>query len=72
MRMEDRIMVIKYNKMISIAAVISLVIMLLLIIASPFGNLTLTQVALAQLQPDNTYIPYSGLLTTPPEILAIP
>jgi hypothetical protein len=72
MRMEDRTIVIKYNKMLSIAAAISLVIMLLLIIASPFGNLTLTQLALAQLQPDNTYIPYSGFLTTPPEILAIP
>jgi hypothetical protein len=72
MRMEDRTIVIKYNKMLSIGAAISLVIMLLLIIASPFGNLTLTQLALAQLQPDNTYIPYSGFLTTPPEILAIP
>jgi hypothetical protein len=70
--MEDRIIVIKYNKMLSIGAAISIVIMLLLIIASPFGNLTLTQVALAQLQPDNTYIPYTGILTTPPEIVALP
>ena len=70
--MEDRIIVIKCNKMLSIAAAISLVMMLLLIIASPFGNLTLIPVALAQLQPDNTYIPYSGFLTTPPEIVAIP
>ena len=71
--MEDRIIAIIYNKMLTIAAAaISLVIMLLLIIASPFESPTLTQVALAQVQPDNTYIPYSGFLTTPPEIVAVP
>jgi len=68
--MENTIIVIRYNKMLTLGAV-SLVI-LLIIIASPFGNATLIQVALAQVQPDNTYIPSSGFLTIPPEMVAIP
>lgn len=70
MPMENTIIVIRYNKMLTLEAV-SLVI-LLIIIASPFGNATLIQVALAQVQPDNTYIPSSGFLTIPPEMVAIP
>jgi hypothetical protein len=70
MPMENTIIVIRYNKMLTLEAV-SLVI-LLIIIASPFGNATLIQVALAQVQPDNTYIPSSGFLATPPEMVAIP
>ena len=73
MRVEDRIIVIRYNKILSILCTSLVMILLLLaIIASHFGNLTLIQVAQAQAQPDNTYIPYSGFLTTPPEMLAIP
>jgi hypothetical protein len=70
MPMENTIIVIRYNKMLTLEA-ISLVI-LLIIIASPFGNATLIQVALAQVQPDNTYMPSSGFLTIPPEMVAIP
>jgi hypothetical protein len=70
MPMENTMIVIRYNKMLTLEAV-SLVI-LLIIIASPFGNATLIQVALAQVQPDNTYIPSSGFLTIPPEMVAIP
>lgn len=71
MPVENIIIVIRYKKMLSVAA-ISLVIILLVIIASPFGNPTAIQIALAQVQPDNTYIPSSGFLTTPPEMVAIP
>jgi amino acid transporter len=68
---ENTRIVIRYNKILTTAA-ISLVIILLIMIASPFGNPTLTQVALAQVQPDNTYIPSSGFLAMPPEMVAIP
>jgi hypothetical protein len=70
MHVENTRIVIRYNKILTTAA-ISLII-LLIMIATPFGNPTLTQVALAQVQPDNTYIPSSGFLTTPPEMVAIP
>jgi hypothetical protein len=71
MPVENTPIVIRYNKMLTITA-ISLVIILLVIIASPFGNQNVIQVALAQVQPDNTYVPSSGFLTTPPEMVAIP
>jgi hypothetical protein len=71
MPVKNTTIVIKYNKMLAVTA-ISLVIMLLVIIASPFGNATVIQVALAQVQPDGTYIPSSGFLTAPPEMVAIP
>ena len=69
--MENTRILIRFNKILTIAA-ISLIIISLIMIASPFGNPTVTQVALAQVQPDNTYIPSSGFLTTPPEMVAIP
>lgn len=71
MPMKNTTIAIRYNKILTTAA-ISLGIILLIIIASPFGNPTLIQVALAQVRPDNTYIPSSGFLTTPPEMVAIP
>jgi hypothetical protein len=71
MPVENKTIAIRYNKMLTIAA-ISLFMVLLVIIGRPFGNPAMIQVALAQVQPDNTYVPSSGFLTTPPEIVAIP
>lgn len=61
------------GKTATLAAVaVSLVLILLIMTSNPIGNPSTVQAAFAQVQPDNTYLPYNGFLDVPPEIVAIP
>ncbi len=55
-----------------VVVAMSIGLVLLIMTSNPIGNPSAVQAAFAQVQPDNTYLPYNGFLDVPPEMVAIP